>query len=71
MPKYVWACVGRPFAQLSVADIIERIAEDGFDDFDPETLGGIPGLHGAVDAFNALNARVLVYEPDYSKAILL
>ncbi len=71
IPEYVWTCNARPFAVVHVSSILDDIAANGYEDFDPQTLDGIPELKEAIRIFNAANEKVLSYEPDYSTALLV
>jgi len=70
-PKYVWACKKNFFAVADVSDITERIADNGYEDFDPDDLNGLDDLKAAIEKFNEANKDVVSYEPDYGVAILL
>ncbi len=70
-PKYVWACKKNHFAVADVSDITERIADNGYEDFDVDTLDGLDELKAAIEKFNDANKEVVSYEPDYGVAILL
>lgn len=70
-PAYVWACKKDHFAVVDVSDITERIADDGYDDFDVDDLNGLDDLKAAIEKFNEANRDVVSYEPDYGVAILL
>jgi len=71
LPEYVWSCRPNHFVRADVSDITERMDDEAYEDFDPETLNGLPELKAAIETFNAANASVCSYEPDYSKAILI
>lgn len=71
LPKYVWACKANHFVRADVSDITERMCDDAYEDFEPDTLNGLDELKAALDKFNEVNAAVCSYQPDYSKAILL
>lgn len=71
VPAYVWTCLPRRFAVIDVADIVERICEDGYDDFDSGDLSGLEELKAAIEVFNNANTRLVCYEPDYTKALLV
>ena len=70
-PAYVWACKKNHFAVADVSDITERIADNGYEDFDVDTLDGLDELKAAIEKFNDANKEVVSYEPDYGVAILL
>lgn len=70
-PAYVWACKKNHFAVADVSDITERIADDGYEDFDADDLNGLEELKAAIEKFNEANKDVVSYEPDYGVAILL
>lgn len=70
-PEYVWACEENHFVFVDVADITERICENGWEDMDPDSLNGLKELEAAIDAFNKANESVVSYDPDYTRAIIL
>lgn len=70
-PNYVWACKSEAFACIDVDHVLEHIEQNGYDDFDSDTLKGIPELKAALNAFTEANKDVLSYTPDYSTAVLL
>lgn len=70
-PAYVWACKKNHFAVADVSDITERIADNGYEDFDADDLNGLEELKAAIEKFNEANKDVVSYEPDYGVAILL
>lgn len=70
LPTYVWTCKSEAFAQADIDSILCQITDNGYEDFDPETLDGIPELKAALEAFNEANKDVLSYTPDYSTAVL-
>jgi len=69
--KYVWACKANHFVNADVGDITERMNDVAWEDWDPETLNGLPELKAALDKFNEANKDVCSYSPDYTKAVLL
>jgi hypothetical protein len=71
LPEYVWACEANHFVCADVSDITERIADNAYEDFDVDDLGGLDELSAAIDKFNEVNKDVVSYEPDYTKAVLL
>lgn len=70
-PQYVWACKANHFVNADVSDITERMADEAYEDWEPDTLDGLEELKAAIDKFNEANADVCSYQPDYTKAILL
>ena len=70
VPKYAWTCVANHFVNASVEDITSRM-DDAYEDFDPESLKGLPELEAALDRFNEMNHDAVSYTPDYNVALLL
>lgn len=70
-PKYVWTCKKIHFAVADVSDITERIADNGYEDFDTDDLNGLDDLKAAIEKFNEANKDVVSYEPDYKRAVIL
>lgn len=70
-PAYVWACKSEAFAYADVDHILENIEQNGYEDFDADTLDGIPELKAALEAFTEANKGVLSYTPDYSQCVLI
>lgn len=70
-PKYVWACKENHFAVADIDDLTERIADNGWEDFDPDCLNGLDELKAAVEKFNVANKDLICYEPDFTRAVLL
>lgn len=70
-PKYVWACTIKHFVNADISDITERLADDAYEDFDPDDLNGLEELNVAIKAFNEANQGAVSWEPDFSKAIPL
>lgn len=71
LPKYVWACKPDQFVTVDFDLIMEQIEQNGFEDFDAETLNGLDELKAALKNFEDANSEVVSYSPDYSKAVLL
>jgi len=71
LPEYVWACkdVGVPKANSD--SIVENLLENMWEDADHNDLNGLEALDAAIEAFNAANESINVWQPDYSTAILL
>lgn len=69
--KYVWAAQEVPFVCASIDSITESIYNNAYDDFDIDNLEGLEELDKAIDKFNTLNKDKMMYEINYSKAILL
>lgn len=67
---YVWTCKPIYFVRAEIGDIIDRIGDDAYEDWDPDTLDGLVELEAALDKFNAANEKVCSYSPDFSKAAL-
>ena len=71
LPEYVWACKSEQFVTVDFDGIMENIEENGYEDFDSRTLNGLEELKAAIKQFEAANAGVLSYSPDFTKAILI
>lgn len=71
LPEYVWACKQNHFAVADVSDITERIADNAYEDFEPDDLNGLDELKSAIEKFNEANKDIVSYEPDYNIAVLL
>ena len=71
VPEYCWACNANHFVKIDSGDITERIADNAYEDWDPDDLAGLPELHAALKAFEDANKDVVAYFPDYKKAVLL
>ncbi len=71
LPKYVWACKPNYFVRAQVGDIMERLADDAYDDFDEDDLNGLDDLKAAIERFNEANKGICSYAPDYKTAVLL
>lgn len=72
LPTYAWTCDPVQFARLEIGDLTERICESGdaYEDFDPETLDGIPELEAALEEFNRANEKVVSWRPNYRRALV-
>lgn len=69
-PTYAWACLSEPIVNCSVDDL--RIGEDSaYEDFEVEDCSGLVELEEALAKFNKLNESLLVYRPDYKRAVVL
>lgn len=70
-PEYVWTCKANQFVKVDIDNLLQNIEENGYEDFDSSTLDGLKELEAACKAFEEANAAVLMYEPDYTKAVLI
>lgn len=70
-PEYVWACKSEQFVKADFDGLMQHIEENGYEDFEANTLAGLDELKAALKAFEDANADVLSYAPDYTKAVLL
>lgn len=68
LPNYVFTCREIPFRGLDASDLIECCTEDSFDGA-YEQVDGHAELQAACAAFNAANAHLVTYEPDWKKAV--
>lgn len=71
VPRYAWACTAEPFVKVDVDRILERIEEDGYEDFDSSGLIGLGEFRAAAALFEKLNKDVVAYWPDYSRVVLI
>jgi hypothetical protein len=70
-PVYVWACNSHPPRRVDLSDITSNLLDDMWEDADEYDLNGIPELQAAIDAFNEANKTILIYETDYTRAVML
>lgn len=70
-PEYVWACRDIGVRPATLDGLIEDMLDGMWEDADHYDLNGIDELQKAVDAFNEANRSIHVWEPDYSRAILV
>lgn len=70
-PLYVWCCTTERVVTISVDDILDGIADDAYEGFDPDDLDGIEDLRAAVAQFNDLNRDVVRWVPDFTRARLI
>jgi len=71
LPEYLWTCDEERFATVSLDSIMDTIADDGYEDFDTDDLKGTAELGAALEAFNAANAHIVSYSPNYKKVLIL
>lgn len=70
-PEYFWTCNESPVCNLDARTIIGRYTEDAYEDFDPDTLKGIPEFEAACKAFNVANAGHVKWDVNYKACVLL
>lgn len=70
-PEYVWCCDEVQFVCASFDDAIEGCFDRAPEDWDSDELEGVDELKAAIEKFNAANAKLKSYHPDYSRAIVL
>lgn len=71
-PSYVWTAVGEPFVCVDLDGILETIAVEAYEDFEPiRELNGLPELKCAIDRFEEANKNLLVYRPNHKLALVL
>jgi hypothetical protein len=70
-PEYVWACSPKYFATIDLDNVLENLEQDAWEDFDRIDYNGLDELQQAVDKFNESNKHLVIWEPDYSRAIIL
>ncbi len=67
---YVWACKSSPLVKVDIGDILERISDDGYEDCEDD-IKGKEEFAAAIRIFEETNKDLLVYTPDYTKAVLI
>lgn len=67
-PKFVLCCKPCPAAKIDIADIVERMVENLYDDAEDD-IEGLGELEKVLEKFNAANAHLVSYVPDYSRKI--
>lgn len=67
-PEWVFCSRAIPFPGADAGRICERITEDMFEGAS-EQLEGVAELEAACRAFNAANAGLISYEPDYKRVV--
>lgn len=70
-PPYVWAAKPRSLRKVDTSDVTESLLDDMWEDADESDLNGVVELAEALDAFNAANESVVIFDVDYSRAVLL
>ena len=70
-PEYVWPCKNVGVPEVDLEDVTCDLIDNMWEDADVSDLYGVPELEAALKAFNEANKSVSVWEPDYSKAILI
>lgn len=68
LPPYAWACNVIQFVSYDVGSIKESL--EGYEDWEGDTDGDNE-LQAALDAWAERNAKVVRWEPDYKRAVLL
>lgn len=76
LPSYVWACDLEPVLHVNVEQIIESACENAGPVFNEEYLEesafeGVEEFKKAAQAFNDINAKLSLWVPDYSRAVLI
>lgn len=67
-PDWVYVAKSKPGVNLDAANIIENLCERGYEDM-ADDLKGVDELGAAINAFNAANADIIVYDGDWSRAV--
>lgn len=68
---YLWACLPRRFVVVDTDQILEHIGEHSYDDFDACDIDGWEELKAAIAVFEEVNKDKVVYEADYTRAVLI
>lgn len=68
-PEWVWACKEVELPKLNAHDLIEHITQDSFEGAD-ERLDA-DDLQKVLDEWHARQERVIFYEPDFTKVVLI
>lgn len=71
IPAYVWTCDPVQFVKVDLDDITDRFADDAYEDWEPDTLDGLPELKAALEAFVEANNDQMAYQPNYKRALLI
>lgn len=71
IPHYAWTCKGSPFACATIDRIIDDIQDRAYEGFDMGRVTGLAELDVAIETFNLANDKLLSYEPDYARCVLL
>lgn len=67
-PEYAWICNPRPIRIPDLADLIERICDDGYEGLEDD-LEGLDELGKALDVFAKVNAGLFDYLPSSTQAV--
>lgn len=73
-PDYVWDAKALPVVPNSaelVDDIVDRICENAYEGFEPDQLAGMLEMKHALNVFVKANQRVVYFEPDYTRAMVI
>lgn len=70
-PAYCWAAIEKPFVEVDAGSAIENGTSDAYEDWESDTLVGVPEFEAACEAFNAANAHHTHYAVDYTKSIAI
>ena len=70
-PEYVWACKAKRLPLIDLGDVTCNLLDNMWEDAEIDDLYGVEELDAALKAFNEANAKLEMYEPDYSTAILV
>ena len=71
LPDYAWACKNIGVQKADIESVIEPIIAEMWEDADEDDLNGTVELLRAIDEFNKVNEGICVWQPDYSRAILI
>ena len=71
VPKYIWACKPVQWVNADIDMILNCIGDDAPEDFDFTTLNEYGALEAAIQKFNELNSKQVIYQPDYALAVVL
>jgi len=67
-PEFVLACMVRPPRQVDADDLVEMLAEEGYEDMHDDVV--VPdSLKDALKEFNDANKNLVTYEPDYKRKV--
>lgn len=67
---YVWAAKNIGVRKVTTEDVTESLLDGMWDEADESDLNGMAELAAALDAFNAANEFVTVWNVDYTRAIV-
>jgi hypothetical protein len=71
LPTYAWTCDEIPIVNLDYGQIMEDATQEAPECFDLSELAGVTELKAALATFNELNQKLVGWEPNFKKAVLV